>query len=82
MADFNDDGHPDIFVADNNEMELLLNDGKAAFKRSALPLTNFNQCMCNPGKAAVAADFDGDGDVDIYVGVDMGKIRRCRLTSG
>ena len=72
--DANGDGHPDLFVAaggyeleGNNPLlqpRLYLNDGKGHFSLSpkALPDLLLN------ASCATAADVDGDGAVDLFVG--------------
>jgi hypothetical protein len=70
FADFNGDGHPDILTANGDlgdfacppkkyhGIRIYLNDGNWNFKESFFyPL--------NGAFKAVAADFDGDGDLDI-----------------
>ncbi len=65
FADFNGDGRPDLYVAnDENPNELYLNDGDGTFtdagaaSRAADPRGS----MCSE-----TADFDGDGDLDLYM---------------
>jgi hypothetical protein len=72
--DANGDGHPDLYVVSGgNEFEgdddplqdrLYINDGKGNFRRdvAALPRTR------ESGASVVAADFNGDGHVDLFVG--------------
>jgi hypothetical protein len=72
--DANSDGHPDLYVATGGseyseaapalEDRLYLNDGKGNFRKAvgALPpLTLSNSRVA-------AADFDGDGAIDLFVG--------------
>lgn len=68
-GDFNGDGSLDLFFVNNfdyatNELkanEIWLNDGKGRFNRSEQA---FIPAYSND---AVIADFDGDGDVDVFV---------------
>ncbi len=71
--DANGDGYPDLYVASGgNEFwgkekalqdRLYINNGKSKFTKSnALPLFYGNSSV------AVAADFDKDGDMDLFVG--------------
>src|SRR5437868_6040717 len=72
--DANGDGHPDLYVVTGGsefsdaspplEDRLYLNDGKGYFRKAvgALPP------LAISGSRAVAADFDGDGVIDLFVG--------------
>ena len=72
--DANGDGHPDLYVVSGgNEYSegasalqdrLYLNDGHGHFKKAvgAIPPE------ANSGSRVVAADYDGDGAIDLFVG--------------
>ena len=73
LADFDNDGHLDVFVANGNahhlyteEDVLALNDGRGGFIDVAKTAGDyFEQKFV--GRGAAFADFDNDGDIDIVV---------------
>jgi enediyne biosynthesis protein E4 len=70
-ADYDRDGDPDLFVANGADSRsgqvspLLQNNGSGTFVNA----TSGTGLSTSPGSAigAVSADYDGDGDFDIYV---------------
>jgi hypothetical protein len=68
-ADFNGDSWPDIYVAnDGAPSHLWINQRNGTFKeRGVLSGTAFNpDGLPQAGMGVTAADFDGDGDEDIF----------------
>jgi hypothetical protein len=72
--DANGDGYPDLFLAKGGyalyepisaELQdvLYLNNGKGEFSTTDLPILNANSKSC-----VRPCDFDGDGDIDLFVG--------------
>jgi hypothetical protein len=77
IADFNDDGRMDVFVANDTEPNFLyLNLGKGLFREDAWPLgVAYNdEGATVSGMGADAKDFDNDGWVDVFYNNLQGQI--------
>jgi len=61
-GDFNEDGHPDLAIADDNGLEILIGNGDGSFAQ-AKTITPF---FVRGGPIAIA-DFDRDGHADLIV---------------
>ncbi len=87
VADFNDDGHPDVFVLGGalGTDKLFINDGAGNFTDQA-PAWGVD--WSHAGSGACAADVDKDGDIDLYVtslglaGDNTGDINRLYINNG
>jgi enediyne biosynthesis protein E4 len=76
IADFNDDGYPDVFIANDTEPNsLFLNKGDGTFEEQALPMgvayNDSSNAVSSMGSDA--KDFDNDGKVDIFHNDLMGQ---------
>ena len=65
FADINNDGYPDLFIANrNDENKIYLNDGLGHFRDVTGSYFQKNVFLSNGG---VFADFDNDGYKDLYL---------------
>jgi signal transduction histidine kinase len=64
ISDLNNDGLPDIFIANEGDNTLYINQGKTCFQKHIIKAGT----RIGYSTAAAAADFDLDGDMDIIVG--------------
>ena len=75
LFDANGDGHPDLLIVSGSSEfnlnspylhpRLYINDGKGNFKPDLLA---FAPDILTPGKAVAVADYDGDGQPDVFIG--------------
>jgi hypothetical protein len=77
IADFNRDGHMDIFIANDTEPNsLFINRGDGTFEEKALELgvAYNNQGQSVSGMGSDARDFDNDGWVDVVYNDLSGQV--------
>ncbi len=68
--DFDGDGRPEIYVANDGEANFLwLNNGDGTFTESAMIRGAALNAMANPeaSMGVTAGDVDGDGDLDLFM---------------
>ncbi len=77
FGDFDNDGHPDLFVPQNGTCKLFRNDGKGHFTDVTAQAGDLAKPV---GMATCAAwgDFDNDGHLDLVVGCLRGPNRYFR----
>ena len=77
IADFNGDGLPDVFIANDTEANsLFINKGNGTFEDQALPLgvAYDDTARAVSSMGSDAKDFDNDGRVDIFYNNLMGQV--------
>jgi len=65
VADVDNDGNDDLFVTNFGRNALYLNTGKGTFRDATAQSGLATESMWSTG--AAFGDYDGDGDVDLYV---------------
>ena len=84
-ADFNGDGWPDIFVAnDKTPNQMWINKGDGTFEDQALMsgAAYDDEGKAHAGMGVTVADFDGDGDEDIFISNIRGETHTLYLNLG
>ncbi len=77
IADFNGDGWPDVFIANDTEANsLLINKGDGTFEDRALEwgVAYDDSAKAGSSMGSDAQDYDNDGRVDIFYNNLMGQI--------
>ncbi len=77
IADFNDDGFQDVFIANDTEANFLfINKGDGTFEEKALPLgvAYDETAKAVSSMGSDAKDYDNDGHVDLFYNDLMGQI--------
>ena len=67
-GDFTGDGWPDVFLAYGGGSVLFVNDGNGRLVEDEGATLDGQPLP--PGRAASAADIDGDGDLDVFLGLE------------
>jgi enediyne biosynthesis protein E4 len=76
IADFNDDGHQDVFIANDTEANsLFMNKGDGTFEDQALQLgvAYDDTAKAVSSMGSDAKDYDNDGRVDLFYNDLMGQ---------
>ena len=73
FADFNNDGHLDVFIGnedysnENFQCELFLNNGDETFSNIAAEVNANVKAFV---KGVTTSDYDNDGDIDIFISIN------------
>lgn len=68
VADYNGDGRPDIFVANDGSAAVYRNDGGGMFTNVAAAAGIAALTADAQSRAVALADYDKDGDQDLFIG--------------
>jgi hypothetical protein len=85
IADFNNDGWPDVFIANDTEPNsLFINQGNGTFEEKGLELGVAYNDSAHAGSSmgSDAKDYDNDGNVDIFYNNLMGQVWQLMRNRG
>ena len=68
VADYDNDGHEDIFITNYGAHRLLHNNGDGTF--TDVSVDSGLAAHAGTGMGVIASDYDGDGDTDVFVAND------------
>ena len=75
-ADFNGDNYNDLAVSNNAGIAILTNNGDGTFPDTARYFIN------SPSSCLTAKDLDGDGDIDLAVGLSSTSMLTILINDG
>ena len=67
FTDLNNDGYPDLYLVTRSDNVLFINTARGGSRVFVAAPTSAGASATGDATGAVAADYDNDGDIDIYV---------------
>ncbi len=80
-GDFNNDGHPDLFVPQDGRSRLYANDGKGKFTDITEKSGELAKHTTDRSTCAAWGDFNNDGKLDLFIG-NLGQPNRLYINNG